>query len=98
MKVRHADRKTELIETDKAHKTGLPVSVIASARRRLQFLKQAVDERDLRAMKGLRFEKLSGARKGQCSIRINNQWRIVLQIDSTCNPQEIVILGIEDYH
>lgn len=98
MKVRHADPKMALVETDRAHKTGLPVAVIASARRKLNFLRQSADERDIRVMKSLRLEKLSGARDGEYSIRVNDQWRIILRFDDTCTPREIVILGIEDYH
>lgn len=98
MKVRHASANTALIETDKAHKTGLPVAVIASARRKLRFLRQAVDERDIRAMKSLKLEKLLGARKGDYSLRVNDQWRITLSFDDTRSSREIVILTIEDYH
>ncbi|MEY3400748.1 MAG: hypothetical protein RLZZ86_351, partial [Cyanobacteriota bacterium] len=38
----------------------------------------AVDERDLYAQKGLRFEKLQGKRgkEGQRSLRLNAQWRL----------------------
>ena len=42
----------------------------------------AVDERDLYAQKGLRFEKLQGKRgkEGQRSLRLNAQWRLIVTL------------------
>jgi toxin HigB-1 len=49
---------------------------------RLNRIKAAVDQRDLRALKGNRFEKLKGDRAGTYSIRINDQWRITFRIEN----------------
>jgi len=46
------------------------------ARRKLLYLHQARRLDDLRAPPGNRLESLKGGRKGQHSIRINDQWRI----------------------
>lgn len=46
------------------------------ARRRLLYLHRARQLRDLRVPPGNRLEALKGDRKGQHSIRINEQWRI----------------------
>jgi len=54
--------------------------VAAKYRQRIQFIEQAPDERDLRAMKSLHYEKLKGARDHQRSIKINKYWRIVLEL------------------
>jgi proteic killer suppression protein len=49
---------------------------------------------DLRAPPGNRLERLSGDRKGQHSIRINDQWRICFRWrDGDAHDVEIV-----DYH
>lgn len=47
---------------------------------RLNRIKAAVDQRDLAALRGNRFEKLKGDRAGSYSIRINDQWRITFRI------------------
>jgi len=47
-----------------------------TARRKLIYLDDAEDLRDLLAPPGNRLEKLKGDRAGQHSIRINDQWRI----------------------
>ena len=44
--------------------------------RKLRYLDNAADLNDLRVPPGNRLEKLAGKRKGQHSIRINEQYRI----------------------
>ena len=46
------------------------------AQRKLAAIHAAASLNDLRAMPGNRLEKLKGDRKGQHSIRINDQWRV----------------------
>lgn len=60
----------------------------------------AVDERDLYAQKGLRFEKLKGKRgkQGQRSLRLNDQWRLILTVDEDEQGNYLTIIDIEDYH
>lgn len=60
----------------------------------------AVDERDLYPQKGLRFEKLSGKRgkQGQPSLRLNNQWRLIVTVDEDEQGNYLTIIDIEDYH
>lgn len=47
-----------------------------TAVRKLDMLHQALDPGDLRAPPANRLEALSGDRRGQYSIRINDQWLI----------------------
>ena len=93
-----ADPKLALVETEEAGKTKLPVSVIQSARRKLTVLRAAIDDRSLRNWKSLHYEKLKGDRNGLRSIRLNDQYRMVLSLDETTNPQTATVLAIEDYH
>lgn len=62
--------------------------------RRLQYLDAATSLTDLTARPSNRFERLSGSRKGQCSIRINDQWRLVFRWTPE-GPEEVEIV---DYH
>jgi toxin HigB-1 len=62
----------------------------AQVTRRLQVLDNATSVHDLMALRSNRFEAL----KGQCSIRINLQWRICFKFqDGEAHDVEIV-----DYH
>jgi toxin HigB-1 len=54
----------------------VPFGIQNVARRKLRMLDNAVNLNDLRAPPANRLEALSADRKGQHSIRINDQWRI----------------------
>ena len=55
---------------------GLPRAMQATARRKLKVIDAAQSLETLRVPPGNRLEPLRGDRKGQWSIRINEQWRI----------------------
>jgi len=98
MKVRYADEQTSLVETDQAHKLRLPVVVVKAARRRIRVLRRCVDERDIRAIPSFHYEKLGGKRDGQRSIRLNDQWRLIVRVDRECDPIEIEIIEISNHY
>ncbi|MHB8744391.1 MAG: type II toxin-antitoxin system RelE/ParE family toxin [Sulfuricaulis sp.] len=63
-------------------------------RRKLLYLHQAKRLEDLRAPPGNRLEALKRDRKGQHSIRINDQWRICFR----WKDGDIFDVEIVDYH
>ena len=65
-----------------------------TARIKLEILNAAVSIQSLRVPPGNRLEQLHGSRKGQHSIRINNQWRICF-VWKEGNATEVEIV---DYH
>ena len=67
-------------------------------RQRIASINAAPDERDLRALKSLHFEKLSGDRKGQYSIRIHKQWRLVFRLEKDDAGKVMIIVEVVDYH
>jgi proteic killer suppression protein len=72
----------------------LPHDIQQIARRKLEMLDAAEILEDLRLPPSNRLEKLSGDRKNQYSIRINDQWRIAFNWeDGNAYSVEIV-----DYH
>lgn len=98
MNVVFADQTLALIETDEAGKTRLPVHLIKSARRKLTVLRAAPDDRSLRNWKSLHYEKMKGDRDGLRSIRLNDQYRMVFELDDREEPPTATIIAIEDYH
>jgi proteic killer suppression protein len=64
------------------------------ALRKLDMLHQALDLNDLRVPPANRLEALSGDRRGQHSIRINDQWRICF-VWTKEGPTNVEIV---DYH
>jgi proteic killer suppression protein len=84
---------TEAIALGKAPK-GFPSNVLRSAQRKLSMIQNAQRLEDLLSPPGNRLEALKGDRKGQHSIRINDQWRICfIWSDGAAEQVEIV-----DYH
>jgi proteic killer suppression protein len=64
------------------------------ALRKLRMLNRATSSNDLKVPPANRLEKLKGDRAGQCSIRINDQWRICFKWqDNDAFEVEMV-----DYH
>ena len=86
------DRETERV-LRREFSRRLPQSIQKTARRKLIILNNADSLEDLRSVPGNRLEALSGAREGQHSIRINNQWRICFVWNG--DPYEVEIV---DYH
>ena len=71
-----------------------PTDIQRSALRKLRMLNRAISLQDLRVPPGNRLEELKGDRKGQHSIRINDQWRICF----TWQNSEAFDVEIVDYH
>lgn len=64
------------------------------ARRKLRYLNAAANLDDLRSPPGNRLEALAGDRKGQHSIRVNDQFRICF-VWKKEGPTDVEIV---DYH
>lgn len=69
-----------------------PPDIQKVALRKLLLLDAATLINDLRVPPGNRLEKLVGDRKGQYSIRINNQWRICFVWTNENNAAEVEIV------
>ena len=98
MEVDFVDPDLDRLETDPTFTAGQSQEVVRGYRKVIQQIRAADDERDFYAQRGLRFEKLKGKREHQRSMRINNQWRLILEINDGVNPHRIKIVAIEDYH
>ena len=72
------DRDTELLFNRERVRKYSP-ELMQRARNKLLVIHAAVDENDLIIPPGNHFEKLKGDKKGWCSIRINDQWRVVFK-------------------
>lgn len=88
-----ADAETEKIFQGIATRK-LPMDIQKTARRKLLYLEDAEDLRDLSAPPGNRLEALHGDRAGQHSIRINDQYRVCFRWTAT----GAVDVEIVDYH
>ena len=76
------------------HRVPRWVNIEAVARRKLDQLDAACELRDMAAPPGNRLEALRGNRKGQHSVRVNDQWRVCF----VWTPQGPKNVEIVDYH
>jgi len=84
------DRETEQVWRGKLSRK-LPREIQQVARRKLRMLNNAKTLQDLRIPPANRLEALKGERKGQWSIRVNDQWRICF-VWNNGNASEVEIV------
>ncbi|HEX9702000.1 MAG TPA: type II toxin-antitoxin system RelE/ParE family toxin [Rhodospirillales bacterium] len=87
------DARTEAIAKGKPSK-GFPADLARRAVHKLTMLNYATSLDDLRSPPGNRLEALKGDRKGQHSIRVNDQWRICF-VWTAAGAEKV---EITDYH
>ena len=93
MIVSFRDRETERIWLGQASRR-LPPWVVRPALRKLRMLNQAVSLREIAVPPGNRLEALTGERRGQYSVRINEQLRLCFRWTDR-GPSDVEIV---DYH
>lgn len=98
MDVIFRDDNLDRLETDADFDDGYQSSIVKAYRKRIQQIRAAHDERDFYQLKSLRFEKLKGDRGHQHSMRLNDQWRLILELRGSSPNKIVYIVGIEDYH
>lgn len=98
LRFRFADKKLEALYTEEkgAHKyaTGVGDAFFDA----MAVIESAKDERDFYALKGWHYEQLKHDRKGQSSLRLNRQWRLILVIERDAEGNMVVVVEIVDYH
>lgn len=99
MEVHIRDKTLRQLYTNPAAQAPFPAPVIERFRRIVLLIQQAVDERDFRAFgKGLGFEKLKGDRAHQHAFRLNDQFRLVVEIIGEAPNKRIEVIEVVDYH
>jgi proteic killer suppression protein len=81
------DRRSKVVRS-------FPPELIRVARRKLLYLHDAAELKDLRVPPANRLEALRGRWRGYRSIRINDQWRIVFR----WKPGNAYDVRVVDYH
>jgi proteic killer suppression protein len=89
----HDEETADVFHGGKGHRSWQ--SFLKIARRKLLMIEAAHSKQDLRNPPGNRLEELQGKRKGQCSIRINDQYRICFTWPGDGKAYNI---EITDYH
>lgn len=96
MIVNFANRLAEDLFEDRKSKEvrAFPPELLRKARRKLLYLHDAAELKDMKEPPGNRLEALKGNKEGFHSIRINDQWRLVFRWREG-NAHDV---SVEDYH
>ena len=92
------DDELDRLDADPSFDGGHQPGIVKAFRKRMQQIRAAVDERDFYKQRSLRFEKLRGSRAHQHSMRLNDQWRLIVELQGRGRDKVVVVVGIEDYH
>lgn len=76
--------------------SGLPADFAEKIGNIVSFLGEMEDEAELAAVPSWQAHRLTGARKGTCSLHVSRNWRIAFRVDRARN--EIIDLDFEDDH
>ncbi len=100
LRFRFASKKLEVLYTEEKGAGKYPGGVVDAFFEAVAVIKAASDESDLYALKGFHFEKLKGKRgkKDERSLRLNNQWRLIIKMETDEQGKLWLIVDIEDYH
>ena len=98
MEVEFGDALYDQLETDPKFTGGFQAGIVSAFRRRMQQIRAAVDERDFYASKGLHFEKLQGDRARQHSMRLNEKWRLIVELRGKGQEKIIYIVEISNHY
>jgi toxin HigB-1 len=98
MDVTFKNRSLDRLETDASYSAGFSDVIVKSYRKAMEHIRAASDERTLYTRRSFRFEKLSGHRKGQYSMRLNIQWRLIVELHGDGSKTTISVVEIIDYH
>ena len=99
MQIRFEDKDLERLYSEPSfHHPRLGPAVTKQFRKSMQLVVGANDERDLRNLRGLRLEKLDGNRQGQHSIRLGEQFRLILRLETSDDGRVVTIVELTDYH
>lgn len=99
MEVEFADPKLDRLETDPTYTAGWAAAIVTAFRKRLWTIRAASDERDFYGLAGsLHYERLKGKRAHQRSMKLNDQYRLIVELTGTGSSTKVRVVGIEDYH
>lgn len=98
MEVTFKDESLDRLETDASYSAGFSGGIVKAFRKAMQHIRSASDERVLYTRRSFRFEKLRGDREGQYSMRLNDQWRLIVELHSIGARKTVHVVEIVDYH
>jgi len=89
------DHNLRRLYEDPSFNAGFSENIVRAYRSRVNFIAAAQDERDLYLFGAQQFKKLHGERSHQRSMRLNDQYRLILVLEKSGQQTTAIIEGIE---
>lgn len=100
MEFRFKSDKLKLLYTNETGAHRFPPAVVSGFFRVMSVIKSIPDERDLYSLKSLHYKKLQGMRgkQGERSLRLNDQWRLIIKLETDSRGKTILVIEIGDHY
>lgn len=98
MRFRFKKKKLRALYEDEDGAEKYPSEIVDAFFEVMSVIRAAKNERDLRELKSLHFEKLSGDLGGKYSCRLNKQWRLILSLQGDNKGKYLSIEKIDNHY
>lgn len=98
MRIRYKDDNLARLAKTEGFRGTWSKDIVRAYRKVINLVIQSSKSPDLYAFKSLRIEKLLGKMKGYHSLRLNDQYRLIVQFGQSDGSENLTVVRIEDYH
>ena len=98
MKFDFADESLRKLWMDPGYTDSRSPAVVKGFRKAIGLINAVPHEAALRQFRGLNFEELKGKRSHQHSVRLNDQFRLILELKGDGQDKVAWIVGIENHY
>ena len=98
MDIEFQDSELERLAFDQSYFGKTSPALVKAYRKKVNLIRNVPDQQVLRAFRSLRLEKLKGKMQGKYSMRINDQFRLIVQFAKKNGKDTVIVIRIEDYH
>ena len=100
MLFRFKSEKLKLLYTQEEGAHRYPPAVVNKFFAVMSIIRSIPNEGDLYSFKSLHYEKLKGTRgkMGERSLRLNDQWRLIIKLETDPKGKIILVLEIGDHY
>jgi proteic killer suppression protein len=96
MELRFDDADLARLEFDAQYSAGKPPDIVRAFRKKLNFMRQAQDENDLRAFRSLRLTGTDHQKENQYFVPLNDRSRLVIEFEPSIPVKRLVIVAVEE--
>lgn len=98
MRIRFEDRTLIDLLQCKNPPQGYSVEVLRAFQKAIGIIKNAKDQRDIRAVKSFHLEKMREYRDDRFSIRLKRKWRLFIRFENDVNGNLVAVIDMNNHY